>query len=222
MTGGKRLSLLLSPFVLAAPMLMAAPAEASKLNIVGGDLGSIPSGMSNDILGPLGLPNPLQGYFGATITGSADSYKYEFLGFEASAQNAFQVDGVTPAGFSTEDYASNLETGLPLATFMSSSLDFSFLTSVTPLVVGDDSNNANVGGLDLPNYFSSFLGSDTMGKVLYLFLDDAGNEDDDNHDDLAIRITAVNAIPVPAPLGLLLASLAGLGVLSTRRRKAEA
>ena len=55
----------------------------------------------------------------------------------------------------------------------------------------------------------------TSGNSVVLWLDDA-REVDDNHDDMAIRITAT-PIPLPASVLMLFAALGGLGVLSRKR-----
>lgn len=212
----------------AALALSASAASAAPLEIVGGTSGTIPeAGQTNEILASglfFGGGTSLDGFFGSTITGNASSYTYEFLGFEAGFHNIFSVAGTTV--FDTEDYApANQAVGTPLETFASAVLDFAFRTFGSipgDDEVTDDQNNPNTA--DNANYFASFgNGTDRQGSILYLFFDDAGNQDDDNHDDMAVRITAaagaVAPIPVPAPLGLLVASLMGLGVLSFRRRK---
>lgn len=202
----------------AVALMLGTPGAfgASLLTLGGGTLGTISHG--NDLLEPLGFGSSLTGYSGATVSGTASAYRYEFLGFEAGARNLFTI-GSPALSFSTEDFAPNFKVGDPLETVTTDFLDFAFLTSLSAVAAADDANSDTPGP---PNFFASFGDGATMGDILYVFFDDSGAGSDGDHDDMVVRITALSTIPVPAPIGLLLGSLVGLALLSRSRRKAAA
>lgn len=217
---------------LIAATAMAGTASAVSLSIVGGTAGSIPGGTEvNDALGPLGFVNPLGGFFGSSISLSGPAnVTYTLLGWEAGFSNAF----TTPGGsFSTEGNAghlSNLEfdplgiASISIGNVASGLLSFSF-TSGLPGSVAN--GGANLDVLNSVNFFASFGGggSATTGTSLYLFLDDAGGRkadgvtDDDNHDDLVVRVD-VTPVPLPAGIWLFATALGGLGLLGRKRAAA--
>lgn len=220
--------------ILAVGLLFAATnASAGLIDIVGGSGGSIPGGATNNGLCPVygTCPNSTatrDGYYGAEVqlTGavSAAGYRltFEFLGFEAAFHNEFNL-GLSEL-FDTENVSGNNNwgnLGMFSANITSSgTLAFSFDYDVdgTPGTVSNGSNPDDVNHDQGPNFFVSCDGDGTLANCdsIVLWLDDGGAGPDDNHDDMAIRITA--RLPEPSSIALLGLGLIGLGVAGFRKR----
>lgn len=199
------------------------PASAGFINLSGGTAGSIPDGATNEMLGPLGLASPLSGFYGTTVTLTGSSpLLVEFLGYEAGYSNTFtfagdgfstETDDPSPGGEEVFSTPPSYTTGS-----LSGVLDFIFATTgAGGKSVTNDNSNPDNSDDTVVNFFASIVGDPTgkSGKSVYLFFDDTGAGDDDNHDDMVVRISAV---PLPASLSFLLAALAGLGLIERKRR----
>jgi len=212
----------------AASSVQAAPTYGSITNV-----GSNP----NSGVFSIYAQNTRGGWYGATlylIGGPAD-IDVQLLGYEAGANNDFNFqtasfsgggggDTWNPGGIGATQTVLNVASG---------ALDFSFLTDLGGCIVCSVFNVSNpddsTGGAGvLPNFFATFVPNEAAGGglIVDLWFDDGGGANDDNHDDLAIRLSisegrfSTTPVPLPAAVWLFLSALAGLGYLSRRRGRA--
>lgn len=221
-------------------------AGATVLGMAGGasalTFDSIPGGTpaTNNGLSPLGLSDPLNGWYGAELflVGGPATITATFLGSEAGNTNSFFFGGdsavTTPgAGGSNGVWTNNNTAGGGFKTWSanvnSGSLTFSFTTN-GGLSVANGSNPDNTVGVASPgvNFFASFVQNQNAGsgQGVYLFFDDDGANNDDNHDDMVMRLDItsgdgrITVVPLPAGGLLLLTALGGVAVLRRRRKTA--
>jgi hypothetical protein len=196
---------------LALAATFALPVSAATVGTIG---------PGNDGLDPLGLSNPLEGYFGDNISlsGGPVDIQVTILGSEAGYNNAFTFGSETySTGGNTNAFADDyLGAGIDswvVSDVSDGYLDFYF--SVNGVATVFNGYNPDGTTSSDANFFTYYVDSDTV----LLFLDDAGAGPDDNHDDLIVRLDIVVApVPVPAAGLLLAGALGGLAALRRRRR----
>lgn len=218
----------------ALALSLAGTASAATLTINGGTAGTVPGGATNgnNALVPLGLAatagGPYAGYYGGQIgltTNTKAKIKYTLLGWEASYLNTF-TSGANFFGSDGSGGKAGVWNAAGFTSFLSTTLpgllSFNFETDggAGPTLSVNNGTNT-VPSKNKVNFFASVVGDPTAteGKSLYLFFDDDGNTQDDNHDDLVVRVD-VAAVPVPAAGFMLFGALGGLAALRRRRKAA--
>ena len=208
--------------IIAACLLVAGMATSSSA----ATMGTIPDGAVNEGLEEIYGAGTISrtGYYGANLQANFDTeLLIEYLGSEAGFDNSFYFAGVEL--FSTGGNTNTFDnTGIASTTVNVTAglLDFLFRSPLGDAVNGSNPDDAG-GAASLPNFFVSFqVATATSGNSLILWFDDDGAGDDDNHDDMVIRITALNGeislVPLPAAGFLLLGGLGGLAALKRRKK----
>ncbi|NRB36853.1 MAG: PEP-CTERM sorting domain-containing protein [Pseudomonadales bacterium] len=196
----------------------------------GPDTDHLPLGAIHDVAETQGAI----GWYNANLYATADVVlSYEYVGFEAGWTNSFFVDDELVFANKGAEFTAveSTATSISLSGML---IDFAFQTIqknnlAYTATVENGKNVAPIGiagpyenGKGAPNFFLGYYENDASSNSVYIALDDgggtfwkAGSIDDDNHDDLVIKVTA-RIVPEPSTLFLLGLGLAGL--LLARRK----
>ncbi len=148
---------------------------------------------------------------------------FTLVGAESTFDNTLIFDGtdIIKEGIdSAEVAAPDMLTGTLAGGFGMDSYVTNFLGGDLASLLSFQINTAGPSFSAVDDEFGVFVDSSTVGNLstFFLALDDNGNDIDDNHDDIIVRVD-LTAVPIPAS-GLLL--LAGMGGLAAMRRRQKA
>ena len=226
----------LAALALAAGIGLAGAAGAAPFfTLAGGvdapEVGNDFAFISNSIVREGAVGNPAT----INITGPGN-IRIEYIGKEALFSNNLFNWGALAGGLLVSDTGPNPPqtvgdtTGIPpvalpngLAPMVvpvpAGLLPFNFVIGPTGGVVPN--GHAGPGNDDIAFFFADAAGNPLplsgQSTIAYLLLDDGGGANDNDHDDMIVRLTITEA-PEPGTLAVLGMTLAGLG-LSRRRRR---
>lgn len=192
----------------AAALLMAGPALAAAFTVTPGAEFIIPT--NNNFKGDLNAEG-LTSYWttGSTITlNYSQKLKFEFMASESGNTNRFTAGSIPEFTEIDKGWGATL---IGLQNYSAGAIsDWTFNASGTPTNIGDDGF-----GIFVPSGLLSY-----SSNVLYLGLDDFINNQDDNHDDFIIRVTAM-PVPEPASWAMLIMGFGLVGAVARRRTMKE-
>lgn len=226
----------LAALALAAGIGLAGAAGAAPFfTLAGGvdtpEVGNDFAFITNSIVREGAVGNPAT----INITGPGN-IRIEYIGKEALFSNNLFNWGALAGGLLVSDTGPNPPqtvgdtTGIPpvalpngLAPMVvpvpAGLLPFNFVIGPTGGVVPN--GHAGPGNDDIAFFFADAAGNPLplsgQSTIAYLLLDDGGGANDNDHDDMIVRLTITEA-PEPGTLAVLGMTLAGLG-LSRRRRR---
>lgn len=225
--GDKSMKALIRLGAIAAVLTgLATPSSAGLVT------GTIPGAVgSNQFIPDLSAGPAIGGYYGAQLylTGQAD-ITIDWFGGEAGFNNQFRWGGDTLFTHPSGDTTGATPDGTVVKNDVAGGLlPFSFFVpSFGSVLNGSNPDNSGTA----PNFFVTFYdlqpglshntpGGPLGGQFVWIFFDDGGGANDDNHDDMGIRLTVtgaeVSAVPEP---GTMLLFGGGAAALLARRRRA--